>query len=300
MAPNAMSAHVDGCRQRCSPLAREVEALTEEDPEAVTECVATISSRMRRAEETHLRPEPDYMEAQAVINARMRATLVDWLFEVRVKYNLLTDTLFQAVSLIDRYLSQVGVGLKSLQLVGTAAMHIASKCEEPTPLEVRDFVHISNNAYSREDIRAMECRMLTTLGFSVACPTASHFLDRLLYLQSDGHRDEVLEELAEYIVTFSLLDVELIRYPPSHLAAAALLLGNELLGRYPVWSPAMTRLAWYEECALRPCVDDLHRLLATAPTSSLQTIQKRYAMPEHCAVSTIQFSRHIDIAEMGG
>lgn len=62
--------------------------------------------------------------------------------------------------------------------VGVTAMLIASKYEEIWAPEVRDFVYISDRAYSREQILQMEKVMLNTLRFNLTVPTAHQFLSR--------------------------------------------------------------------------------------------------------------------------
>jgi len=56
----------------------------------------------------------------------MRAILVDWLVEVAQEYKLQNETLYLAVSFIDRFLSLMSVVRAKLQLLGTAAMFVAS------------------------------------------------------------------------------------------------------------------------------------------------------------------------------
>ena len=80
----------------------------------------------------------------------MRAILVDWIIEVHLKFKLLPETLFITVSLIDRYLEQIQIKRTNLQLVGVTAMLIASKYEEIYAPEVRDFVYITDNAYTKD------------------------------------------------------------------------------------------------------------------------------------------------------
>lgn len=60
----------------------------------------------------------------------MRAILVDWLVEVAQEYKLHSETLFQAVGLVDRFLSITQVTRNQLQLVGVSCMLLASKYEE--------------------------------------------------------------------------------------------------------------------------------------------------------------------------
>lgn len=72
------------------------------------------------------RPKPGYMKKQPDITYNMRTILVDWLVEVAEEYKLHTETLYLAVNYIDRFLSYMSVVRAKLQLVGTAAMYIAS------------------------------------------------------------------------------------------------------------------------------------------------------------------------------
>lgn len=74
----------------------------------------------------HNRAKPGYMKKQPDVSASMRCILVDWLVEVAEEYKLHTETLYLAVNYIDRFLSYMSVVRAKLQLVGTAAMFLAS------------------------------------------------------------------------------------------------------------------------------------------------------------------------------
>jgi hypothetical protein len=60
----------------------------------------------------------------------MRATLIDWLQQVHVRYKMTPETLWISINIIDRFLSLRVVSLIKLQLVGVTAMFIAAKYEE--------------------------------------------------------------------------------------------------------------------------------------------------------------------------
>jgi len=108
----------------------------------------------------------------------MRAILIDWLIEVHMKFKLLPETLFLTVNLIDRYIENTVIPRTKLQLVGVTAMLIASKYEEIYAPEVRDFVYITDKAYSKEEILKMECSMLATFNFNITFPSSYRFLER--------------------------------------------------------------------------------------------------------------------------
>ena len=97
----------------------------------------------------------------------MRAILIDWLVEVHLKFKLVPESLYLTVNLIDRYLEKEQVNRQRLQLVGVTAMLIACKYEEIYPPIVKDFVYITDNAYSKEEILEMERKMLQTLDFDI-------------------------------------------------------------------------------------------------------------------------------------
>ena len=44
------------------------------------------------------------MQRQPQVNSKMRAILIDWLIQVHLKFNLLQETLYLTISIIDRYL----------------------------------------------------------------------------------------------------------------------------------------------------------------------------------------------------
>ena len=116
------------------------------NPHYVSEHAATIYDHCLE-EESKTLPNPRYMTYQRDINTSMREILMDWLIQVHIKYKLRTETLFLTVNLIDRYLGKVVIMRKNLQLVGVAAMLIASKYEEIYPPTADDFVYITDYAY---------------------------------------------------------------------------------------------------------------------------------------------------------
>lgn len=118
-----------------------------------------------------------YMENQKDINEKMRAILVDWIIEVHMKFKLMPETLYLTINIIDRYLEKVQVERHRLQLVGVTSMLIASKYEEIYSPEIKDFIYITDNAYSKEDLLNMEYDILSKLGFSLTFPSQYRLLE---------------------------------------------------------------------------------------------------------------------------
>lgn len=65
-----------------------------------------------------------------------------------------------------------------LQLVGVTAMFVASKYEEMYVPAIEDFVYMTDNTYTKSEIRQMEINILKTLDFSFGKPLPLHFLRR--------------------------------------------------------------------------------------------------------------------------
>jgi hypothetical protein len=78
-------------------------------------------------------PSEKCLSNQTEINSKMRKVLIDWLVEVHLKFNLLPETLFIAVNLIDRYCQNNHIQRSNFQLVGVTCLLIASKYEEIYP-----------------------------------------------------------------------------------------------------------------------------------------------------------------------
>jgi len=254
-----------------------------QDPRLASEYAGDILGRLLDTELLFV-PRPDYMLAQADINAEMRAILIDWLVDVHRKYRLRPETLFLTVNIIDRYLSVRHVVRRRLQLLGVVALFIAAKYEEIDPPRARNLADETVNTYSEREIATMECVVLAALDFQIAVPTPVHFLG---LLQRANRCDAVQKSLVQYALELSLLDVRNVRYPPSLLVSAALLVSNAFLGRWPMWPAAMVRHTRRSEASLRACAADLWDILVTAESASLQAVRRKYQLDVNHAVADL-------------
>lgn len=100
-------------------------------------------------------------------------------------------------------------------------MLIASKYEEIYPPELKDFVFITDNAYTKEDVLQMEFLILNTLSFDVTFPTAHRFLERFTKLLRTDSASSVVN-YAYFLIDLALIDMRMLQYSCSLLAASAL------------------------------------------------------------------------------
>ena len=93
------------------------------------------------------------MAKQPDVSNGMRAILIDWLVEVAEEFRLDPQTLYLTISTVDRFLSCMSVMRSKLQLVGTACMYLASKFEEIYPPELAEFSFITDDTYSKIQVK---------------------------------------------------------------------------------------------------------------------------------------------------
>lgn len=149
----------------------------------------------------------------------MRSILVDWLVEVHFKFRLQPPTLWLCVNVLDRFLSAKLLPRNRLQLLGVASLLISCKFEEIFPPEVQDCVYITDRAYSKEEVLAMEQQVLQTLDYQLCVPTGYHFLTRYLNLI---HASDIVKYLSFYYAERNLQEADSLNYKPSLFAAGAL------------------------------------------------------------------------------
>jgi len=286
------------------PLA-DIDARDAADPLSASAYAADIFAYYRRVEPAY-RVGPDYMARQADINAKMRAILVDWLVEVHLKFKLLPETLHLTAHLIDRFLERREVSRKNLQLVGVTAMLVAAKYEEIWAPEVRDFVYISDRAYSRDQILAMEKLMLNTLGFALTVPTAHAFVGRCLKAVEGGAgagahvpsatcaappgaADPALSHYAHYLAELALPEYGMLAHAPSAIAAGAVLAARAALGRGggSEWPAGLAAHSGVSRAAATAAAAALAALAAKAPGAALHAVHKKYSSPKFGEVARL-------------
>jgi len=259
-----------------------------EDPQHVVEYLSDIYRNLQQEESQHLL-QPGYLEQQCHVNPKMRAILVDWLIDVHKKYKLRPETLYLAIGLIDRFLEKRITLRRHLQLVGVTALLIAAKFEELYPPQINDFVYVTDKAYTKEEVIRMEVSMLTALDFVICRPTAVHFLDRYQVVNgcTEAHRS-----LAQYLLELTLGNHEMVKYSPSHLAAAAILLSNKLLRKQPSsWSLACMKHTKMTEQMLKKCAQEMCDLLEAAESNPLQAVRNKFCQLKHHEVAKINFTQ---------
>eukprot|EP00897_Mesotaenium_endlicherianum_P005340 jgi/Mesen1/4834/ME000243S04010 len=257
-----------------TPALVDIDAGDHGDVLQVIDYIEDIYAFYRRAESQSV-VSPEYMLHQTDINDKMRGILLDWLVEVHLKFKLLPETLYLTCNLIDRFLAVTPVLRRNLQLVGVTAMLLASKYEEIWAPEVKDFVYISDNAYTKDQILAMEKLMLNTLKFNLTVPTPYVFTARFLKA-AQTEKNSKAEMTAWYLLELALPEYGMLHYTPSMLAAAAVYSARRTLGVTPAWTPTLHRHSGFTESQLRMCAGLMLELQIASGKGNLVAVHKKY------------------------
>lgn len=89
-------------------------------------------------------------------------------------------------------------------------MLIASKYEEIYAPEIQDFIYISDRAYNRSQILAMEVHMLNALNYEFTVPTVYMFINRYLKSVNRFHHRPT-KFFSFYLIELALIDYNFVK-----------------------------------------------------------------------------------------
>ncbi|XP_073266875.1 putative cyclin-B3-1 [Populus alba] len=235
----------------------------------------------------------NYMAIQTDITPQMRGIVINWLIEVHFKFELMPETLYLMVTLLDRYLSQAQIKKNELQLVGLTALFLASKYEDFWHPRIKDLISISAESYSRDQMLLMvrgqmllmEKLLLKNLKFRLNEPTPYVFMLRFL---KAAQSDMKLEHLAFYLIELCLVEYKALKFKPSMLCASAIYVARSTLQMAPAWTPLLARHAHYQVSQIRDCAEMILRFQKDARTSQLRVTYEKYMRPDLSGVAAIK------------
>jgi len=284
------------------PLIEDPDVHDRDNPQLVVEYVNDIYLYLREVENAQT-ISADYLAGQKEILPKMRSVLVDWLVGVHQQFHLLQETLYTTVAIMDRYLQEdlQIISRKKLQLVGVAAMLVAAKYEEIYAPEVKDFVYITDRAYTEHEILKMELRILQTLKFNLGRPLPLHFLRRA---SKAGGVEAATHTLAKYLVELSLVQYGMVHIQPSVVAAAALALSLKVLDSGSsfdtLWTPTLIHFTKYTLDDIFPTVVQLAEALLAAPNAKLDTVYRKYSNKKFMKIARIPLLEDPSLKRIAG
>ena len=237
----------------------------------------------------------DYLQGTSgCVKPESRAILIDWLVDVHQAFGLCPETLYLTVALIDRYLKvqHDRVRKNHLQLIGVTALFIAAKYEEVRPVRIADICYMTDNGYSKGNVRRMERRLLSSLDFKLGHPGAYSFSRKMANKLKVPRKSQVFET-AQYAQELALVEYKLSDVPPSILALAGLTFAHKIHKGQEVdsemWSTEIERHFGSESAHVYGTVRKLAKLVLAQvrnerKLSTLQAVRNKYKHI-HCLVT---------------
>lgn len=225
--------------------------------------------------ESETMPDINSIEIQSEIQWYMRPYLLDFLLEAHHAFQLLPETLFLAVNLLDRYCSKRVVYKRHYQLVGCASLLIAAKYgdrKERVPT-IRELKSMCCSLYDDDMFTQMEWHVLQTLNWIVGHPTVTSFLETAL---SEIGYDAEVDHMAQYISEMALYHKDFISIRSSVMARSSLALARYILGRSQIAQPEWA--ARYDS--------NVVLALSTHLSQPSQALFRKYASPNLSNAST--------------
>ena len=200
-----------------------------------------------------------YMNNQEQINQEMRSILINWLIEVQDKFNYTEQTLFLCISLIDRYSSFKKILRSEYQLVGIASLFIACKHEEIELPNSKDFLFITENAYTKEELFNMEYKILKPINFEILTSTQYDFL--LSFCNKFKFNQNEIN-FGKYLLNLTLLDYDLLKYSNSIIANSCAILSKKYFDKNynklnELYNKELYNESLVEEAVLINCIKDV-------------------------------------------
>lgn len=174
-------------------------------------------SLLSEEKNTKIKPEFGYMLKQNDINEKIRAILVDWFFEIQGRFRLQNQTIYRTVFILDTYLSLRYIPCKYFQLLGFGCLLIACKSQEIFFPKSTEILSTTDNNYTKEQLLLMEMEILNTLEYGIFFPNAEEFYNIIAKVFKFNKKQYYF---GKYFMESSLIDYNMIKYPPSVIAVS--------------------------------------------------------------------------------
>jgi hypothetical protein len=154
--------------------------------------------------------------------------------------------------------------------------------------DMNDFVYVSDNAFSKDDMKEMERRIISTLSYNLGRPLSLNYLRRYSKITQ---ATDIEHTLGKYLLDLTFIDHSFSHLLPSYISACASFLSRYLLSYKRLTSSTSISLLiekiWptnfmfyhtgytYEQ--LHPGIEQLGQLLIGQDTTKLKSVQNKFS-----------------------
>lgn len=236
-----------------------------------------IFANLKVEEKNHKNfPKYNYMSFQNEINYKMREILIDWIVEIHLTFGLKNETLFQTIMIIDAYLSYKVITRAKLQLLGVASLLISCKSHEIYYPKIDRFIDITDNAYLKNELLDMENEILKLLSFNIIFPTSNDFY---CILAKAFNFDDKQFYFGKYFLESSLVDYNLLKYPPSVIGISCVYIVMKFFGidNYQILYQNNVLNEKNSEKIIKSATREICNFVKYLSKSNLKSIKEKYS-----------------------
>ena len=241
----------------------------------------------------NFKAEYNYMNNQNEITEQMRSILIDWIIDVHGKFGFCDETLYMTVSIIDRYSSIKKITRNEYQCLGITALMISCKHEEINVPKVEDFIYITDNAYTKQEVFNMEIDILDKLKYNLLYPSPIKFYE---YLSLHFGFDKKKHFLGKYLMETFLLDLICIKFKSSIISCACIYIVMKFFKMKNYKDSYLKK--WYmiegkegfkleNGCGIKDCAQELCNFVDNIGTTKYLSCQKKYSTDDYCNISKL-------------
>jgi cyclin B len=233
------------------------------------------------------------MNNQKEITEQMRSILIDWIIDVHGKFGFCDETLYMTVSIIDRYSSIKKITRNEYQCLGITALMISCKHEEINVPKVEDFIYITDNAYTKQEVFNMEIDILDKLKYNLLYPSPIKFYE---YLSLHFGFDKKKHFLGKYLMETFLLDLICIKFKPSIISCACIYIVMKFFKMKNYKESYLKK--WYmiegkegfeleNGCGIKDCAQEMCNFVDNIGSTKYLSCQKKYSADDYCNISKL-------------
>ena len=205
---------------------------------ASLEDVQEVVARMCRQEATTYK-RTDYLNHDPTLEVEVadgtwRQRIIEWMYGVVDHCALRRDSVGVAAIFLDLCVERNLVDSRQeFQLAAMTALQLAIKLYDSTMVKLDSMVKLGRGQFQIQDVVEMERKLLTALQWHVHPPTSLCFLRQYLLLvpgSVSSMTRYMLSEVTRFIAEISVCLYKFVKYPPSAVAYATLVIAMERIG----------------------------------------------------------------------
>lgn len=192
------------------------------------------------------------LQNNPLLTAEIREKAIKRIIQFNYTFQLSSDAFHNAVMYFNIVLSHTHIENNEMELLASVCYQLASKVDTRFFLSPPKFNAVLGTDFTQNDFKAMEMKVVITLGFKLSYPTSKLFMRGLI--QSIDAQVEVIE-LTNVLVELAMMIPAFISIPPSIQAIAAVAISCAAVGSFDVAKEVTAQCAKTDNLLL--CIDTM-------------------------------------------